>query len=106
MTEECFKKTQLDFVGDIQWVMYQGDQNRVEVPAQRTREGTFPEGSQWTRNPLDASSLVEEHYRHGHVIDIIEVPEGLEPGKYVLSFRWDCQKTPQVWNLCANVDIL
>ena len=29
--------------------------------------------------------------------------EGLEPGTYSLSWRWDCEQTPQVWNSCADV---
>merc|ERR1711915_75870 len=33
--------------------------------------------------------------------DYVEVPAGLEPGKYVLSFRWDCEQTAQVWNTCS-----
>ena len=24
------------------------------------------------------------------------VPRGVRPGRYVLSFRWDCEHTPQV----------
>ena len=38
--------------------------------------------------------------------DLVEVPETLEPGEYVLSFRWDSQQTPQVWNSCANIKIV
>ena len=38
--------------------------------------------------------------------DLVEVPESLEPGEYVLSFRWDSQQTPQVWNSCANIEIV
>ena len=53
LTEECFQKTTLDFVGDKQWVMYSQRQKRVEIDAMRTREGTFPSGSQWTRNPFN-----------------------------------------------------
>ena len=53
LTEECFQKTTLDFVGDKQWVMYSQKQKRVEIDAMRTREGTFPLGSQWTRNPFN-----------------------------------------------------
>ena len=30
------------------------------------------------------------------VMDELVVPAELEPGKYVLSFRWDCEQTPQV----------
>ena len=26
----------------------------------------------------------------------MSVPRGLKPGRYVLSFRWDCEHTPQV----------
>ena len=37
--------------------------------------------------------------------NLLEVPENLERGDYVLSFRWDCEKTPQVWNSCANIKI-
>ena len=50
LTEECFKQGQLDFAGDKQWIELRGD--RIEIEAVRTREGTFPEGSQWTRNPI------------------------------------------------------
>ena len=38
--------------------------------------------------------------------DLVEVPESFEPGEYVLSFRWDSQQTPQVWNSCANIEIV
>ena len=39
------------------------------------------------------------------VMDEVEIPEDLAPGEYVLSFRWDCEQTPQIWNACANVEI-
>ena len=38
--------------------------------------------------------------------DLVTVPEDLEAGKYVLSFRWDCQNSPQIWSSCANINIL
>lgn len=38
------------------------------------------------------------------MVDKLEVPE-LEPGEYSLSWRWDCEETPQVWNSCADVSI-
>ena len=37
------------------------------------------------------------------IIDKVKIPENLEPGEYVLSFRWDCEQTPQVWNTCASI---
>ena len=46
--------TVLDFASDIQWVQYGEGGERVEFLANRTREGTFPPGSQWSRNPIPA----------------------------------------------------
>ena len=39
------------------------------------------------------------------VMDEVEIPQDLAPGDYVLSFRWDCEQAPQIWNACANVEI-
>ena len=25
------------------------------------------------------------------------------PGEYVLSFRWDCEQTPQIWAGCSDI---
>lgn len=55
LTEECFQQTPLNFVGDTQWVQYGEDiSTREGFPAVRTTTGTFPEGSQWTKNPVPA----------------------------------------------------
>ena len=137
LTEECFQKTPLKFVGDKQWVQY-GDEvtSREEFPAVRTNIGTFPEESQWTKNPIPACSGGDGGvlapsakcpngtqfpppkpglYGFGiniyhtvkpfrfSVVDEVYVPDDLEPGDYVLSFRWDCEQTPQVWNTCASI---
>ena len=40
------------------------------------------------------------------LIDEVQVPEGLAPGAYALSWRWDCEQTPQVWNSCADVTVV
>lgn len=37
--------------------------------------------------------------------DRLRVPEALAAGEYVLSFRYDCESTAQVWNSCADVTI-
>jgi len=39
------------------------------------------------------------------VVDQVQVPHDLEPGQYVLSYRIDCEQTPQVWNQCADIAI-
>lgn len=55
VTEDCFQRHPLNFVGDTQWVQW-GDKisSRIPVPAVRVSEGTNPRGSQWTRFPLPA----------------------------------------------------
>ena len=37
--------------------------------------------------------------------DYLKVPEHLQPGEYVLGFRWDCESSAQVWQACADVTI-
>jgi hypothetical protein len=33
-------------------------------------------------------------------------PLGIPGGRYVLSFRYDAEQTPQVWNTCASIKIV
>ena len=67
----------------------------------RTTTGTTPHGSEWTKiNLPKTNKRLEWAFR-----DLVEVPESLEAGEYVLSFRWDCQQSPQVWNACANIHV-
>lgn len=40
------------------------------------------------------------------VVDLLQVPKGIKPGQYVLSQRYDCEQTLQVWNSCADITIL
>lgn len=146
LTEECFRRTTLRFVGDDQYVQYGNDSTqRVYFKANRTTTGTSPKGSQWTKNPIPAcagffggydrphAKCAHNHtqfpppaqglngsqlfgyglsYRTGReaefgwsIVDQVQVPL-LQPGLYVLSFRWDVEQTPQVWNTCANIEIV
>ena len=85
LTEECFQQNHMDFVGDHQWVVFDAEpEEREEVKATRTRKGTFPLNSQWTEIPIPWKDR-----RTAHIFDYVEVPVHLEPGMYVLSFRWD-----------------
>ena len=52
---------------------------------------------------LPAKLLGDEHWAFK---DLVQVPENLATGEYVLSFRWDCQQSPQVWNSCATIQIV
>lgn len=40
-----------------------------------------------------------------NIIDKVRVPANLEAGEYALSFRWDCEQTPQVWSQCADIAV-
>jgi len=140
VTEECFQQMPLKFHGDEQWVQYGYYGPKVTFPANRTTEGTWPEGSQWTKNPIPAchnfdGGWMEEEphcvkdgpqfpppapgllgYGESYlapgqpqfmftIMDEVEVPD-VTPGAYVLSFRWDCEQTSQIWNGCANIRIV
>merc|ERR1711971_800760 len=102
VTEECFQQTPLEFEGEDQWVVYRADAHsghRTRVSANRTTEGTFPPGSMWTMNPLFPAvetDPADHEHGQGEVIDYVKVPETLEPGLYILGFRWDCKCSPQV----------
>jgi len=52
---------------------------------------------------LEAQREITDHYDFT-VVDTVKVPE--KEGRYVLSWRWDAEQTPQVWNNCALVDIV
>ena len=68
-----------------------------------TTKGTTPAGSQWAKIDLPRNTASGDSWAFK---DLVEVPETLAPGEYVLSFRWDCQRTPQVWSGCANIKIV
>ena len=40
-----------------------------------------------------------------NIMDQVRVPKDLTPGEYVLSFRWDCEQTPQVWTQCSDITV-
>lgn len=39
------------------------------------------------------------------IIDTIKIPADLAPGQWVLSWRWDCEESTQVWNSCSDVTV-
>ena len=42
----------------------------------------------------------------GMISDKVVIPQDIKPGRYVVSWRWDCEETAQVWQNCADVNIL
>jgi len=151
LTEECFQSHHLPFHGDSSWIKLGGSDERVEIKANRTTQGTNPSGAQWTKVPIPScggsaggglgcdagcaqpqfpspvrglwgngpingcSGCDPEKDPHNQgiclkemtfeIIDQVRVPE-LPIGDYVLSFRWDCEQTPQIWSQCADVRII
>ena len=39
------------------------------------------------------------------IVDMVQIPATLKPGKYVLGWRWDCEESTQVWASCSDVTI-
>jgi len=142
LTEECFQQMSLNFASNMQWIQEGDDSStRKEFLANRTTVGTFPTGSEWTRNPVpncagmgggffnEDPNICPQGYQFPPPIeglfgqgsnvyydqkalfkwtlwDELMVPKDIELGDYVLSFRWDCEQTPQVWNSCSNIRIV
>merc|ERR1719412_855543 len=110
VNEKCFREGHLKFAGAKTWWYFASSgkkawnpDNWETHPAVKTNVGTNPEGSEWMMITLPTELVSKEKWA---IKDLVEVPESLEPGRYVLSFRWDCQQSPQVWNSCANIDIV
>lgn len=100
-----------------------------------TTQGTYPSGSMWAMNPLPMSaSAFSPPCKSGahppvrapmalgkygdnpgrcagnwpttvNIVDTLRVPADTVPGEYVLSWRWDCEGTAQVWNACSDITI-
>ena len=99
--------TNILFSGNITWV-YREPNNEdysedgwIPQESVKTTIGTTPLGSEWMKVNLPKTyKRITWAFR-----DLVEVPETLEAGEYVMSFRWDCQQSPQVWNSCANIHV-
>ena len=97
------------YLGKTTWIYWQPDNEYfnpsgwLPIDLVSTKIGTTPKGSEWAKVnlPKKAQGIDQWAFK-----DLVEVPETLEPGEYVLSFRWDSQQTPQVWNSCANIKIV
>ena len=40
------------------------------------------------------------------LMDRVKVPESLQPGSYLLSWRWDAEQSAQVWQNCADIQVV
>ena len=107
-SEKCFRKGHLNFHGNTTWIYEQpiphgfNPEKWIAQPKKTTTIGTSPKGSEWAKVNLPKEKPRDEYA----IKDLVEVPESLTPGQYVLSFRWDSMRTPQVWSSCANINIV
>jgi methionine-rich copper-binding protein CopC len=44
-------------------------------------------------------------YHDYSIVDEVVIPKSLAAGDYLLSWRWDCEQTHQIWQNCADVSI-
>lgn len=40
------------------------------------------------------------------IVDHVQIPRHLSTGDYLISWRWDCEQTNQIWQNCADVVIV
>jgi hypothetical protein len=72
-------------------------------------EGLYGFGSSVCGHVFDFECTPEQKkYQVDHflfnIIDQVRVPD--VKGEYVLSWRWDCEQTPQVWTSCADISVV
>jgi len=131
VTEECFQQTPLDFTMESRIVWRNG--SSVPFAPTLLSKGTFPEGSMWAMNPLPTATEYPPPCAHPggpvraptaynrwgknptdcsgtwpttlYIEDTVVIPQNIEPGEYVLGWRWDCEETTQIWQSCSDITI-
>ena len=54
LTEACFRRTTLPFVGNHHTIRHLDNDTELQIPAMQVSVGTSPPGSVWRRNPIPA----------------------------------------------------
>lgn len=86
-----------------------------ETWANNTRgppSGQFCEGSTQFPEPLPGVSgfvtnttFPSKGIDAFNVVDLVKIPKDIPSGSYLLSWRWDCEQSPQIWQNCADITI-
>jgi hypothetical protein len=129
VTEACFQENVLDFADANQTLRFT-DGRDVVIPARHTQDG------KWARNPVPAAleemrrkivngtndlqspftgdafqfpmpieGLIPSKWDFS-VVETVIIPESIAPGDYLLSWRWDCELSRQVWLNCADITVV
>lgn len=116
LTESCFQANALKFANSSSWILNREGEPIKRIQATRTTNGTFPLGSEWTKNPIPSEANFFEPpipglfgpgpFPESSIMDYVHVPSDLPPGRYTLSFRWDAEATKQVWSGCSDIAII
>jgi len=119
-SEDCFQQHALQLVG--QSTLHFTNGTELSLSAKRTADST------WSRNlipgkigqhlrsevgasedrleyPMPFSGLTPNQWDFS-IVENVALPNDLPLGDYLLSWRWDCESSPQVWFSCADVSIV
>lgn len=67
--------------------------------------GSCPEGTPQFPEALPGISGFGKKVWEWSIMDKVVIPKDLEVGEYLLSWRWDCEESTQVWENCADITI-
>lgn len=86
----------------------------------------------WARNPIPDHKMVPHHVKgllefpppchddtagptdglcsgerpfHLSIVDVLQIPNDIPTGDYVIGWRWDCEESAQIWASCADLTI-
>jgi hypothetical protein len=65
----------------------------------------FPEAVEGISGFVTNSTFPARSITAFSIVDQMLVPEDIPTGDYLLSFRWDCEQSPQVWQNCADITV-
>lgn len=83
-----------------------GGLGRPSLYGNRTWEACDPQFTPYQKDGWQMPFGFGVHeFRKFVIVDKLQVPNDIEPGHYVLSMRWDCEQTAQVWTSCGSVQI-
>merc|ERR1711959_727612 len=64
--------------------------------------GVCPDGTEFYP-PVSGHSGFGKNVPDWSIMDKVVIPSDLEEGEYLLSWRWDCEESTQVWQNCADI---
>lgn len=111
LTEDCFQAHPLSWADmDTTTILYSNG-TEISIPAHKCTIA----GKDWAANPIPTHEGgspfkapcpgCEGDSNNFNLMDTVKVPD-VAPGDYVVSWRWDCEATTQVWANCGDVTIV